>query len=145
MPIDYAALKTELQNDPAALGYAALITAGNDQGLADALNLVRNGVPYQINREPIATALFITKMDSAEFAALTQPQLLRLNTMLIGGAVDINDANTQTSLLGIFPANGASKAAVQALLKRQGSRAEVLFGRGVVVTATDVEYARKRA
>ena len=31
-------LRSEIQNDPAALGYAALVTANNDQGIADLLN-----------------------------------------------------------------------------------------------------------
>ena len=32
--MDYAALKTELKTDPAAMGYAALLALGNDVGLA---------------------------------------------------------------------------------------------------------------
>lgn len=34
----YAALKAEIEQDPASLGYAALVSAGNDSGLATLLN-----------------------------------------------------------------------------------------------------------
>jgi hypothetical protein len=139
--MDYAALKTEIQTDPQALGFAAMLAAGSDQPIADALNLVRAGAAYQVNREAITSALFISQMDPTEFAALTQAQLLRLEVILTGGTVDINDTRTQSNLLGIFPNPGTTKTNVAALLKRQGSRAEVVLGRGTVVTASDVGRA----
>lgn len=145
MAIDYVALASEINTDPAALGYAAPKQAGNDIAVAVLLNAVGAGVSFQVNREPISSALFIANMDPTEFAALTQAQLLRLLIILSGDSVDINGANTQTSLLGIFPNPGATKTAIAALLKRQGSRAEVLFGRGTVITGYDVAHAFSRS
>jgi hypothetical protein len=148
MAIDYTALATEINNDPSALGYAVPKNAGNDQGVADVINLVRAGASFQVNREPIARETFIENINSTEFAALTALQLSRLQVILTGATVDINGTNTQSNLLGIFPNSnvaGTTKSNISALLKRQASRAEVLFGRGTIVSATDVSRALRGA
>src|SRR5262252_189277 len=36
--MDYAALKSEIQADPAAMGYAPLVASGSDGGIADLMN-----------------------------------------------------------------------------------------------------------
>lgn len=145
MAIDYAALKTEIQTDPAALGYQSSVTAKNDQGIADLINTVRNGATFQVNREPVTVAQFIAKIDPAEFSALTQLQVSRLQALFSGGTLDINEPNTQSNMTKIFPAAGATVANVTPFLKRQGSRAEVLFGNGTVVTSSDVSLALRGA
>ena len=142
MSIDSQALATEITTDPAALGYAAPLAAGADQALADILNLVRTGVTFKIDREPITAAAFLAQCSSTEFLALTQLKLSQLSTVFAAQMIDINDVSTQAILLGIFPAAGTTKANIQAILKRNGSRAEVLFGRGAIVTADDIARAR---
>jgi hypothetical protein len=136
-----AALASEINNDPAVLGYAPPKAAGNDQGVADLLNAVGSTPAFQVNREPISVALFVENIDPTEFSALTQLQVSRLSALFAGGTLNINGTRTQQNLLNIFPAAGATKTNVSALLKRFGSRAEVLFGNGVVITANDVSKA----
>jgi hypothetical protein len=141
MAIDPAALATEIQQDADALGYAASVVAGNDQAVADALNLVRAGATFQVSREPISTAFFLSNVAPAEFLALTAVKLAQLQCIVAAQSVDINDASTQAMLVGIFGNPSATRTAIIAILKRQGSRAEALFGRGAVVSASDVSKA----
>ena len=46
MPLTFAALRAELQNDPGGLGYAAL----DDDAASDCLNLVRDSSAYAVWR-----------------------------------------------------------------------------------------------
>ena len=53
MALSYAALKSELQNDPTSLGYAAMLAAGDHAGLAAALNLVRQTITIKRDVVPV--------------------------------------------------------------------------------------------
>jgi hypothetical protein len=139
--IDPGQLAAEINGDPAALGYAASVGAGNDQAVADALNLVRAGASFQVSREPIATAFFLSNVAATEFLTLSAVKLAQLQCIVAAQAVDINDASTQAMLIGIFGNPSATRTNIIAILKRQASRAEVLFGRGAVVSASDVSNA----
>ena len=145
MPFTLTQLANEINADPTGLGYAAFTNAGNDQGVVTLINAVGVSGSFQVPREPIPTAMFIANMDPTEFAALTNVQLLRLQIILSGGTVDINGANTRASLLAIFPSNGVTKTNIAALLNRQGSRAEVLWGIGTIVTTDNVSKAMRGA
>lgn len=48
-----SALASEFQIDPLSLGYAPLITAGDQNGLADAVNVKRPGGAYQVDHDPV--------------------------------------------------------------------------------------------
>jgi hypothetical protein len=141
VPIDYAALASEINTDPAALGYAAPKAAGNDQGVANLLNAVGAGAGFQVNREPISTAFFLSNVAAAEYLALTAVKLAQLQCIVAAQTVDINDASTQAMLIGVFGNPSATRTNIIAILKRQGSRAEVLFGRGTVITVNDISKA----
>lgn len=141
MAITSAALKTELQTDPAALGYAALIAAGADQGCADALNLLRAGASFSVQLPTITSLDVQSCLDPTEFAALSATALSQLNVMLSGGTVNVAAANVRTILGAIFPGGGPTRTAIIAIVKRQGSRAEVLGGAGTIITHQDVAKA----
>lgn len=141
MAVDLHLLKLELANDPSALGLAAM----TDQAAMDALNQVRLGVPFQIFSAPVTAAVFFSKLDATEFLALTQLKLVQLQCVFLSAPIDLSDPSVQAILLGIFGAAPTSKANVQGLVKRQASRAEVVLGRGAVVTAADVNNARQGA
>jgi hypothetical protein len=136
-----SALANEINTDPAGLGYAAGLAAKNDQGLADILNLPRAGAGFAANLEPVTSAQLFSRIDATELFALPAIKLQQLQCVLAAGAIDLNDPATQAVVLGIFPVAGVTRANVQAALKRQGSRAEALFGRGVSVTSSDVSRA----
>lgn len=141
MAVDLHLLKSELANDPQALGLVAM----TDQAAADALNLVRAGAAYQINTAPVAAATFFSNLDPTEFLALTQLKISQLQAVFLAAPINLSDPSTQGILLGIFTASPISKANVTALVKRQASRAEVVMGIGTVVSAADVHNARNGA
>lgn len=136
-----AALKAELTNDPSALGYAASLTDGDHGTPTTLLNQVRAGAPYQVDRETVPTYILFASVDATEFAALTQLQLLQLSAILSAQQVDLSKASIRTMLGAIFPVSGPTRTALIALAKRQGSRAEVLFGMGTTLSHQHISQA----
>jgi hypothetical protein len=156
--VDYVALASEINTDPATVGYAALKAALNDQGLADALNLARASVT--IRRADIAPQALWEAIDVADLTALPgTPTAAQLSTerrqlaWLTGLAALptvrlLNDDGTDTmirkNLLAMFTAGSGTLTRLAALSVRQGSRAEFLFGAAAVVTNIDVARALGR-
>jgi hypothetical protein len=141
--IDYAALKSELLADSQALGYEPLRTGFDTHGLAAVLNLARAGAGYVVFR-PSLTAMEIQgALDPAEFVTLTQIQLSKLTVLLSGGIVNSGSATVRTIMSDIFPVGTfpVTRAAMIALVKRQGSRAEILHGVGTILTHEDIAKA----
>lgn len=139
MPINYAALKTELQTDPSALGYAALLAAGNHAGVAAALNLPRAGIT--ISRDLIPSHEIFEAIVTSEYTALVAAEKTRLQVILGMGQVNVKGANTRAQLAAMFGAGTATRTAILAMIDRQGSRAEQLFGAGTQVSAADIAQA----
>lgn len=137
-----AALRAEIQNDPAGLGYAAAVAAGADGAVADLLNAVGAGAAYSIYKSDVPVHDVIANIDSANFASLTTLQVAKLQLLFAGtGALDATDGNTRAIATGVFAGMTATLTNLATLVKRQGSRAEVLWGDGCVVTADDVAHA----
>lgn len=148
-----AALKSELQNDPNSIGFAALITSGSPQAACNLINVIGVGSAYVVTLSGIMRQALI-------FGAVLQIQT-EINTGL--GADGVNQltatvkqvwsAITQaiySSDPGVFIPfsvfgtrnpigdNVLTAAQVLAITQRQGSRAEVLWGPGTVVPLSDV-------
>lgn len=139
-----ALLKTELQNDPKSLGYAALLSVGNDSGVADAINLVRSGGDFQRPSEPVAGSTITALITPEDLAAMTGTQVNNLGMLLSSGIVDLNAGNNLANILSCLPNAGTSRTAVNALSLRNGSRGEVLFAtNGIVVSSNDVSNAQQ--
>lgn len=140
----YALLQSELNTDPGARGYAALISLGNDSGLADLLNAPdTNAANDQFDR--ITSHDIFEAIDATEFSALAQAALLRLLIILVQlgqGSIDVRGSNIRALLAAIFPVGGPTRAALLAASKRHTTRAEQVLGvLGVIITATDVAIA----
>lgn len=140
-PAQVAQLKSELATDPQALGYAAAFAAGDHGTPASLINLVRAGAAYQVDRELIPAHMLFASVDATEFAALTTLQLTQLSAILASGQIDLSKANIRTMLSAIFPSGGPTRTALIALAKRQGSRAEVLFGPGTTLSNQHISQA----
>ena len=136
-----AALKAELVTDPSALGYGTSFTVGDHGTPAKLLCQIRAGAAFLVDRELVPTFLLFSAVDATEFAALTALQLSQLSTILSAGQVDLSKTNIRTMLGAIFPSAGPTRAAIVTLAKRQGSRAEVLFGTGSCPSNIDVSNA----
>jgi len=149
-------LKTELQTNPANLADSQsvslqnLFAAGKDADVLTVMNQVRSGATYQVDPAPVAVAdLKATVLDPAEYLALSDHQLAQLNTILGTTTVDLSKANIRAILVGaggsppivgIFANPSATRTALIAMVKRQGSRAEVVCGRKL--TLDDISTAR---
>ena len=140
MAIDFAVLKNELLTDPAALGYATPIADGSMSTLAGLINAIRVGPTYAIWRGLIEGREVVQAIDPTEFVTFTQLQIMRL--MLIcsaTGGLDSGSAQVRTLVTEAMPSGSTiSRAAMVAMAKRQGSRAEVVFGPGIVLTSDEL-------
>lgn len=143
--IDYAALKTELQTDPNAYGYAPLIAAGNMQGLADKLNQVRAAISIprpDVTPDEVLEAIRLSDLRSATTAvqsAYMQALLVLPNIRIL--KENGTDARVLTSLMDILTNGSASETRLRALATRTGSRAEQLFGPGAWLSWSDITTA----
>lgn len=147
----YTALRTEIQTDPQTYGYAAYVTAGNDEGVAALLNKVRDGTDGEaaitVRRRDVAPLEILEAIDIRDFTAspgtlsaswfesITQYPTVRL----------ANDDGSQTrvknNLDRVLADTQGSQTRLNAIARRNGSRAEQLFRTGVVVTYYDVARA----
>lgn len=167
MAINYVALKSELTTDPRGYGYSALIQSGSDAGLATALNLIRDGsagrVPVTptaaggqasgiitVSRTDVTAQEVRLAVDVAEFVAgpnallagyfesVTQSnERMQLKNQDAGRT----DTRQMTNLKTCFSVNASTRARLDALATRSGSRAEELFGVDTTVDAISISIA----
>jgi hypothetical protein len=102
-----------------------------------------------VDPAPVAVADLKAVLDPTEYLALTDHQLLQLTTILGSTTVDLTKANLRAILVGaggsppivgIFANPSATRTALIAMIKRQGSRAEVVCGR--LLRLDDISSAR---
>jgi hypothetical protein len=138
-----AALTNEINTDPRAYGYSSLKATGNDQGLADALNLARDGTNIgpviSVNRGSISTQELVEAVVRSEMPA-SQADRDWLIMVSSGVRVRVDTGSTaRAGLLGIFGVATTTRTNLTNVAsKSPASRAEELFGVNVVVTPTDV-------
>jgi hypothetical protein len=160
--VDHAVLRAELLADPAGLGYAAPLAAGNDTAVAALLNArtLRGPVPIAelsayCARSGITGAVkALLEVPLGTDLAPDVPMTLQLKgllytveTLLVTdyrlSTADVDDDAFAAALDGLQAVgviDAGQRTAVVALGASQRSRADVLFGRAV--TATDVGTAR---
>ncbi len=149
--MDYSQLQTELSTDPENLGYAALVAAGSDSGLVDLLNAVGSGSAYVVTVTTLTKDQALVATTPIVFAITRASILPDANIIAYWSsmldhlrAADQIDVPTVAALLDGAIADGVlTQDQVTAATTRQGSRAEVLFGAGTVITDTDVAIAQK--
>lgn len=161
-PAQIATLKTELQNDPRGYGYNA--AARNDSAMAATINTARDGTnppsnptaaggaangQIKVNNQTADTGSVRAAITKAAYDGLTTGDRSWLNWFTGAGTFAVSADNLQT-LAGVPTAAGsvwstgtrtAMNAAMDALLRKNGSRAEELFGVGVAVTIADIGLA----
>lgn len=148
-------LKTELQTDPTAIGYATDLANRTDHKLAEAVNLVRLSIT--VKRKDVSARELYEAIEVTDYTALpgspTAAQLSAERRYLgwLTGLIALdrvrlqNDDNTVTpvgaNLQAMFAGGTGTRTRITALMTRTGSRAEQLFGVGTVVTVDDVSTA----
>jgi len=143
--IDYAALKTEIQTDPNAYGYAGPLASRTDWQVAALLNQARSGIsmprpdvtPLEI-LEAIRVTDFVPSPNvlyASWLESLTQFPSVRI--LKDNGT----DTRVMTNLMTILANGSQSETRLRALASRAGSRAEQLFGVGTVIADGDIGRA----
>lgn len=161
MALTLAALKTELLTDPVGYGYAAFIAASEPENCAAALNKARlgnDGFPaVTVRRADISSQEIVEAIVVADYTALpgspTAAQLSAerrylawLGNLAAVGTVrllnnDGSDGPVITNLKAMFNGGTGTITRLNAIANRNGSRAEQLWGAGVVVSTQDVAAA----
>lgn len=142
-PANQAALKTELTTDPKGLGLGAM----TDTAAAAKLNQAGASSETLPNRV-LESFEFMRCVKMSEFDAVfstwTAGQKEWFARLVSTGKVDVGNTQVKTDLVTLFPAGTAAvtRAAVLAVTTRTASRAEVLFGAGVIIQYFDVARAR---
>lgn len=151
--MDLDALRSEIEDDPAALGYAPHVAAGRDADIADLLSEGRGDVQTFVPMAELENWLLVTgKLLQVEAAAaaegpLQAPGLLVLRMLASPRLTGIMLSNPQVqAVMGAFQAAGIMTPEDLDTLaglgtSRQPSRAEALFGEGTVITHGDVARA----
>lgn len=139
-------IKTELDNDPTVLGYAALKNAEDWNALSALINDPTRVAG--VNRRMVQVHELATAIDAGALAALTVANrecFLFLATVAAGYPIDPFDAVTRTyfTVFASGGATGATRTRLIALQIKTGSRAEALWGDGVQVSAGDIEGAAR--
>lgn len=137
--MDRQELANEINADPVAMGYAAHVAAGAHESIAHLLNAPRPGVT--VWRGVIPAHEIISATVPAEWAALTADEKQRYQTLTGAGDVDTGAAHVRTAFAAMFGPTTQTRTNLTALAQRQGSRAEELWGAGVVVTHAHVTAA----
>lgn len=163
-PTQIAALKTELQTDPQALGYNAV--ARNDTAMSDEINFVRDGITPCPDNAVVGAAIVLPRTDVSPLELLQaidirdffgsgtsitlqgQLQAEYINATLQLPRIPLLAADGVTKSMirqnldrAVVNAGQGSQARMDAVANRFGSRAEKLFGAGTSVTITDVGLA----
>lgn len=153
MGFSLAALKTELTTDPRSYGYAPLVSSSNYLGLKALVNQIRATI--QVKRADITASEILEAIDTSDFQtspapvtgaiawfeSSTQQSSLRLTND------DGSDTRVLKNLKNLFLPNGAAganpqtRARLNAIALRDGSRAEELFGVGYVVSEQNIADA----
>lgn len=157
-PAQLATLKTELTTDPSAIGYATPLSTGQDWKLAELLN-TRRAITLKradVSAQEILQAIDYSDLVAPVTPASPTPAELRLERLAICfltslsalGLVRLQNADSTltpvgTSLNLIIKNPSNTRTRILAVMERtQCSRAEQVFGYGIVVTTEDVSASR---
>lgn len=150
--VNLTQLKTELQTDPAGLGYAPHIPHAPG-ALAELLNaqsatiaklrmITARGIMASYGLGPVAGAAFLDKLEA--LASSVPAIKWAMKFLQTEAGIDVGEPATQgmlTSLIGVGGINANEVNGVNAMALQPASRAEVLFGAGVQITEADVRAA----
>lgn len=139
----YAALKTELTNDPLGLGYVGK----TDEECADLLNEVapdNKNPEKRVLRDTVETweVVGATNYDEYMSPSFTAAQRSLYGAIISCGRVNPQNGNIRTIFGQLFGVGTTTRAQLNDLQYRGSSRAEKLFGSGAVAKYWDVNRAR---
>jgi len=135
-------LHDEIEADPESLGYKEPPGEWqSDSFIADLINDPELGDTIQ--RSKVSPQEIIEQITLVDWEAISAAQ--RLYLQLLPSLAQIstiqNGTEIRANLLAIFGAGTDTRDNLLAVVQRQGSRAEVLWGEGAYVTVGDVAHA----
>ena len=140
-PADLAALKSEVNTDPISMGY---VPDAMDDGVIFLINDVASNVGNdQINRplEEVKMSETAGIIDQTEYDALAAYDKAWVDSLIARGEDEIMTPY-KDKFLAVFGAGSVTRTAATALLPKDATRAEVLFGINTVITNADWVAAR---
>lgn len=135
---DLAALKSEVETDPAARGYAAALA--NTSQLLQLIN-ENSGEAVQIPTEDLDIPDIAAVIDPTEYGLLSDYDKEWVK-MFINQPSEVMLKPFQSKFLQIFGGGSTTRTAVLNLRDTTGSRADKLFGVGTTITRQDWLAAR---
>lgn len=135
-----AGLASEIANDPLSLGYSGK----DDPTAAGLLNLSPQPTPVAGFKNSIPLQQVVQAIVPADLLALTALQLQQLTFLLSfsGGSFDGTNTNTSTAFGTLFAGKTNTLAAFTAIAAKTLSRAEVLWGSGIVISPAQISQSR---
>jgi hypothetical protein len=142
-------LKNELLTDPNSYGYAPLIADTNNPTLAMMLNLARTAI--SMPRPDVTPLEILEAININDFIATANQQILmgswfesltqftQIRILKENG----DDTRVLTNIMKILKNGTDSEVRIRALALRHGSRAEQLFGVGILVSVQEVIDAQR--
>jgi len=139
------ALHDEIEADPQGLGYKVGSAWKEDAVIVDLINSLSGPGAANIMRKLILPAEIWNSIPYDEYEQYGAAKREWLDTCLElaggSGVIDANDSVVYANLIAVFPGGSKARANLLAKIQRTGSRAEVLWGEGKVVTISEVAHA----
>lgn len=145
--IERTQLRDEILSGPLAAPLALLVDAGNDAGIAMALNDPRGPAAGTVLISPMPVGDFLLGIIPAVAALPGKTADLQakwdrfLGVVRSVPSVRVADPAVQALLAQLVADGLMSQAQVDAFTRRPGSRAEILWASGALVTGADVAAA----
>lgn len=142
--MDYTALKSEINSDPTGIGYSSHVASGDDTGIADLLNAVGAGTIYvtSMERDEFLLAIASAYLTLPSLSSTIQSKWDRiLGVIQAATTINISSSSVRTLLSTAVSDGVLQQSVVDSITQRTGSRAEVLFGSGTIISPSDVSFA----
>ncbi len=141
MSLTLSGLRTEFLTDPRSLGYSTAVTQGDHNRLVYLINTT--AASHSVSMGTVTTIAMQSVVVASEYAVLSNGQRDLWNAVLVAAVNGVPISNTviRNQVAFVWSAGTTTRANLLALDTRTGTRAEVLFGEGIRVTATDVQKA----
>lgn len=135
------ALHDEIENDPETIGYKDGSAWKSDDVIAGLINDPTNG--DTIERRNISPQEIIEQIAIADWLAIDAAERLYIQLLPSLPVISAVQDGTEVrgNLLSIFDAGTTTRDNLIAVVQKQGSRAEVLWGEGTVISVSQVAHA----
>ena len=146
MAAGLSALRIEFLTDPVGIGYGSYVSNGNHNGLVRLINSVSANTGTAGSAITVGNIFALGLQQAvvaAEYVALNQAQRDLWNAVITTAVTGISISNTviRGQITTVWSAGTTTRTNLAALQTRLCSRAETLFGEGIVVEPNEATKA----